>query len=125
MSRHQQRLSTMIYLYQTLLRDEIEHQPDQEAFDNLNSDFKKVINYIFSDLDDLIELINDELIDWEFERLGYIEQAILLLSCGEAIMLRTPKTVLLNEAIELSKLYGDQDDTYKLINATLDKVLNI
>lgn len=125
MSRHQQRVSAMIYLYQTLLRNDIEHESDQHAFLDLSQNYQKVMTYIFEDKEDLIELINDELIDWEFDRLGYIEQAILLLSCGEAILLRTPKTVLLDEAIELTKVYGESDDSYKLINATLDKVLDI
>lgn len=125
MTRHQKRVDAMIYLYQTLLRDDIEHDSDQEAFLSLHEDFQKVINYIFSDKKELSELIDDELNDWEFSRLGFIEQAILLLACGEAVILQTPKTALINEAIEMSKSYGDQDDTYKLINATLDKVLDI
>lgn len=115
----------MIYLYQTLLREQIQHETDHEAFLSLDIGFQKVINYIHDEKSGLIELLDDELKEWEFNRLGFIEQAILLLACGEAVILQTPKTALINEAVELSKTYGDQDDTYKLINATLDKVLDI
>lgn len=115
----------MIVLYQMLLREDIHQEYDDEALLGLDNDFQKVIHYIQGDKEELIELINDHLVDWQFDRLGFIEQAILLLSCGEAIVLKTPKTVLMNEAIEMTKVYGEMDDTYKLINATLDKVLDI
>lgn len=125
MSRHQKRVSAMIVLYQILLREDIHQEFDEEAFLGLDNDFQKVIHYIQGDKEELIELINDYLVEWQFDRLGFIEQSILLLSCGEAIVLKTPKTVLMNEAIEMTKVYGEMDDTYKLINATLDKVLDI
>lgn len=125
MGRRRARENAMIFLYQTLLREAIDQNLDQEAFLELEPEFRKVITHVFKEKDELVDLINDELIDWEFDRLGYIEQSILLLACGEAIIMATPKTALVNEAVELTKMYGDQDDTYKLINATLDKVLDI
>ena len=125
MSRRKARKKAMIFVYQTLLREAINQEIDRDAFLHLEPEFKSVIAHIFKEKNELIEFINDELYECEFERLGYIEQAILLLACGEAIIMATPKTALINEAVELSKAYGDQDDTYKLINATLDKVLDI
>lgn len=125
MSRFRQREQAMIYLYQTILREAIDQAIDTDAFLELSDDYRKVITHIFQEKDELIELIQDELYEWEFDRLGYIEQSILLLACGEAIIMATPKQVIINEMVELTKQYGDQDDTYKLINATLDKVLDI
>ncbi len=39
----------------------------------------------------------------------------------EILVDKTPKTVVINEAIELSKKYCD-DDSYKLINGVLDRL---
>ena len=48
-----------------------------------------------------------------------MEQAILLLALSELEQGIQDKTVIVNEAIELTKAYGE-DDSYKLINGVLD-----
>ena len=124
-TRHEKRQQAMIYLYQTLLREDIGIALDKDSSLEVDQEFQKALIYVLKEKDDLIQLINDELIEWTFDRLGFIEQSILLSACGNAVILSTPKTALINEAVELSKTFGDQDETYKLVNATLDKVLNI
>ncbi|NLW28961.1 MAG: transcription antitermination protein NusB [Erysipelothrix sp.] len=125
MSRSTQRKEAMFYLYQYLLKENAHLKIDSEDVFLLNEAFQSVIGISLTQKKDLVELINDELIDWTFDRLGFIEQAILLLACGEAIILQTEKQVIIDEAVKLAKEFGDEDDTYKLINATLDKVLDI
>lgn len=125
MSRSTQRKEAMFYLYQYLLKENAHLKIDSEDIFLLNEAFQSVIGISLTQKKDLVELINDELIDWTFDRLGFIEQAILLLACGEAIILQTEKQVIIDEAVKLAKEFGDEDDTYKLINATLDKVLDI
>lgn len=56
---------------------------------------------------------------WRFDRLGMMEQAILVLALSELEQGIQDKTVIVNEAIELTKAYGE-DDSYKLINGVLD-----
>ena len=121
MSKYKQREQTFFVLYQTLLKGYL----DKEDYENLPKEFRYVLAIIFDQKDELIELINDQLNQWTFDRLGYIEQAILLLACGEVIALQTPKQVVINESVEYAKKYGEEDTTYKLINATLDKVLDV
>ena len=125
MSRSTQRKEAMFYLNQYLLKENAHLKIDSEDVFLLNEAFQSVIGISLTQKKDLVELINDELIDWTFDRLGFIEQAILLLACGEAIILQTEKQVIIDEAVKLAKEFGDEDDTYKLINATLDKVLDI
>ncbi len=125
MSRSTQRKEAMFYLYQYLLKEDAKLKTDSEDVLLLNEAFQSVVHISLTQKVDLVELINDELIDWTFDRLGYIEQSILLLACGEAIILQTEKQVIIDEAVKLAKEFGDADDTYKLINATLDKVLDI
>lgn len=51
-----------------------------------------------------------------------VEYVILLIACFElTTKLNIPKKVVINEAIQLSKIYGCKN-SYKFINATLDKI---
>ncbi len=59
--------------------------------------------------------------DWDFNRLSVVEQAILLISFQDLIVNQTPKAVVIDEAVKLSKQYCD-DDSFKLINGVLDRV---
>ena len=69
----------------------------------------------------MIKKVDDRLIDWDYERLGYIEQAILLLGIVEITLLGYDKPIVIDEAIILAKEYCDED-TYKLINGILDQL---
>lgn len=71
--------------------------------------------------DEHIAAINAKLKDWDFVRLGFVEQAILLLALGEYAMADVERTVVINEAVELAKEFGDAD-AYKLINGVLDQL---
>ena len=64
--------------------------------------------------------INNHLHEWSFDRLGYVEQAILLLAASELETGDLDRAIIVNEAIELTKKYCD-DAAYKLINGVLDK----
>lgn len=67
-----------------------------------------------------IEKINQSLNDdWEFKRLGYVEQAILMIACCELDLEVSPKAIVIDEAVTLAKKYCDEE-TYKLINGVLD-----
>ena len=57
---------------------------------------------------------------WEFERLGYVEQAMLLMACCEIDLELVPKAIVIDEAVNLAKKYCDED-AYKLINGVFDK----
>ena len=59
--------------------------------------------------------------DWSFDRLGYVEQAILLMACCELDLETAQKAIVIDEAITLAKKYCD-DDAYKLINGVLDRL---
>ena len=71
--------------------------------------------------DTLDSLINAHLKEWDIERLGNIERAILRLGAYEICYQKTGVPIVINEAIELSKAYGD-DNAPKLINGVLDSL---
>lgn len=122
MNRQQARENAMIYLYQMLLKAPLENSEILGDETLLNEDFLTVISTALSDIRDLRQVLDNQLDDWDFERLGFIERSILILSLAESKTLQTPKQVLIDEAVILSKKFCDED-TYKLINATLDRIL--
>ena len=69
----------------------------------------------------LDEIINPSL-DRDIDELGPTEKAILYLGVYELkFQLEVPFKVVINEAVEISKLYG-ADGSFKLINSSLDKI---
>ena len=87
----------------------------------LNEYFYDVLATIYDHEEELIEKIEACLTDWDYNRLGYIEQAILLLGSVEILNMKYDKAIVIDEAVELAKEYCD-DETYKLINGVLDKL---
>lgn len=64
----------------------------------------------------------DEVIeDWSYDRLGYIEKAILLLGCTEFDNKTNDMSVIINECVEMAKKYCDEN-AYRLINSVLEKL---
>lgn len=73
-------------------------------------------------LDIYVPVINSQLKgNWRFDRLGVMEQAILAFALAELEQSIQDKTIIVNEAIELAKIYCDKD-AYKLINGVLDSL---
>ncbi len=123
MNRHQQRVKVMEAIYQYLLIDkELEdilqdlRCSDEEA----NTYFYDVISAIYEHEEDFSGFIRQHLTEgWSYERLGFVERAILLLSLAEMKDLNMEKAIVINEAVTLAKQYCDEE-TYKLINGILD-----
>ncbi|MCI9291785.1 MAG: transcription antitermination protein NusB [Erysipelotrichaceae bacterium] len=123
-SRHKLREIGMTSLYQSFL---LNKDIRQSVYDN--NDSNEVDPFLYTITIDgmkykdvYIEQVNALLQgDWTFERLGYIEQAILIMACCELDLEVSPKEIVLDEAIILAKKYCDKD-TYKLINGVLDKL---
>ncbi|BDQ29199.1 transcription antitermination factor NusB [Helicobacter ailurogastricus] len=60
--------------------------------------------------------------DWDLKRIGCMERAILRLGAYEILHTPTKPAVVINEAIELAKVYGE-DNAPKLVNAVLDHLV--
>ena len=125
MKRRKQREIIMTCLYQYLLLD---RDVDTLLEDNLKLKEKDSIAFIvtvvaeaISNYGSHIEKINDNLTEWEFDRLGYVEQAVILMATAELALEQTDRAVVVNEAIELSKQYCDPQ-AYILLNGVLDKL---
>ncbi len=123
MKRREMRIRIVNCLYQYLLTgktvDEIlEENIDLEEKDSIPFIVNNTVGVI-NNLDELVEKIEPHLNAYRFERLGYVEQAILLLAAYEMQTKSADKAVIINEAIEITKKYCD-DDAPKFINGVLD-----
>ena len=67
------------------------------------------------------KIANDNLIDWEIDRLSKVDKAILSIGVYELLYTETPPVVAINEALELAHKYSD-DKVVKMINGTLDEI---
>ncbi len=79
-----------------------------------------VTSQAINNYDEYKKIISERLTNWSFDRLGYLEQSILLLGLSELDLKTAPENSIKDEAVELAKHYCD-DDAYKLINGVLDK----
>lgn len=68
-----------------------------------------------------LEIVSNLKNGWTFERLSYLEQAILLIACFEIKHQELDKKIVANEAVELSKKYCDED-SYRFINGILANI---
>ena len=70
----------------------------------------------------LDEIANKYIEGWTIDRIDKTGAAILRMAIYELMYTDTPEVVVINEAIELSKKYSD-DNVRKIINAVLDKII--
>ena len=102
----------MEYNVDTLIRESLE----------IDNEFVKEIVYgVVTYKNEIDEIANKYLSGWKISRLGNTDQAILRVGIYELLYTKTPEVVAINEAIELAKVYSD-DEVRKMINGVLDKV---
>ncbi len=123
MNRHTIRENSMICIYQNLICNKDIEESIEDVFNaNDIDDFAKILIYgSVENKERYIGYINQVMNDYSFDRLGYLEQAILLMGCSEFENKTAYASVIIDEAIVLAKKYCD-DDAYKLINSVLDKL---
>ena len=106
--------SNISYDVDTLVKEQIEVS---------NSFVTDTIKEIIKHNDELVSIANKHLKDWDINRLGKVDKAIICLGIYELMYTDTPNIVCINEAVELSKKYSDEK-VVKMINAVLDSVLH-
>ena len=87
-----------------------------------NEFVKQVVYGCVTYKDKIDNLANKYMNDWSIDRIDKTGAAILRMDIYESMYTDTPEVVVINEAIELSKKYSD-DNVRKIINAVLDKII--
>ena len=129
LSRNDSRMLAMIILYQVDLfkRKKIEYSLDGVIENNLNNidndcDFtRSLVNGVLEKEEELINLANKYLNNWNINRIGIADAAILKIAIYELLYTETPNKVCIDEAIELAKDFSDEK-VVGMINGVLDKI---
>ena len=88
------------------------------------SDFAtELVNYVCANLESIDEVIKASLVNYKLNRLSYVDRAIIRVATAEMLM-GTAKAVVINEALEIVKLYSDQGDgaSVRFVNKVLDNI---
>ncbi len=109
-----------IDMSQSETNDAIEHVLEDQAHDDY---LTQLVTGVVLHKQEIDEMIKGNLERWTIERLATVDRNLLrmavyeLLYCKETV----PPNVVLDEAIEIAKLYGD-DQSSRFINGVLSKI---
>lgn len=108
----------------------------QIRIDNINTLYQIDMGVFFDQTNELItdlleklpiidEMISSNLTNYTINRLSYYDRAIIRYAVYEVKYLNIPKAIIINEAIEITKIYTDLDDEkqHKFNNRLLDNIL--
>ncbi len=70
---------------------------------------------------DIDERINQASRNWRIDRMDAVDLAILRLGVAEMVWLKSPVPVVINEAVELAKIYGSEK-SQRFGNGVLHKI---
>lgn len=94
---------------------------NEKKIKNKQQDFAfSLLQGALKHLNDIDRSITPHLREWDFSRLGGMERAMLRLGAYEILYTDTDVPVVINEAVELGKLYGGEDNAPAFINGVLD-----
>ena len=120
------RETAMKILYQISILEKAEASYDlDEIFSRVegrNKEFiENIVNEVILKKEELDKKANVYLINWEINRLNKVYQSIFEMAVYELLYTETPKKVVIDEAINLSKKYSE-DAVVKMLNGVLDKI---
>lgn len=115
---------TILYQIEIYTKNKISYDVEDVIKENLDidNDFAKELVYgVITHKNEIDELANKYLEEWKIDRFDTTGASILRIGIYELKYTETPKVVVINEAIELSKKFSDENVT-KMINAVLDRI---
>ena len=130
MNRSEARDMAFKFLYQVEVQKENNEEAINLFFENneiKNEDAQKYIldvaQGVDKNLENITELIKKNLKqDWKLERISKVTIAILKLATYEILYAKIPFKVVINEAVELAKKYGEET-SHSFINGILASVV--
>ena len=102
-----------------------EEDLESEAFILENNPFvQELVLGVKHNLAKIDEVISKNLKKWSIDRLSYVDRAIVRLAVYELLETKTPASVIIDEAIEITKEYSNLDDEAqsKFTNRLLDDI---
>ncbi len=124
MKRREAREKALQALFQIDVGKVERDQAIEHVVDEIDADpyLIKLVYGTTDELEKIDTLIESNLENWKLSRLPNIDRNILRLTSYELLFNEeVPQNAAINEAIELAKLFGD-DESPKFVNAVLSKI---
>lgn len=134
LSQHKEKVNARELLVQALYEYSFGHNEAKSIEESFRKDFTKTkVDYIFFRntfnyvVENIVQLKETILESAELEVFGIksieiMEENILLIIMAENTLDETPREILIDEGVRLSKKFCSEN-SYKFINATLEKIL--
>ena len=124
MTRREAREELFKLVYEKLLRSEtaLEIYENESAERNLKDKYiKSCFIGIFEKEEEIDALISENARGWKLARISKVNLALIRISVYEMLYAEIPVNISINEAIELSKKYGD-DAAPSFVNGILNTI---
>ncbi|MDD3382890.1 MAG: transcription antitermination factor NusB [Bacilli bacterium] len=128
MKRTISRIRAMIYLYNLdlLKRGDNELNTFLESDIEYDKDFyNQLVDGVIKNIKEIDKIISINLSNWTIDRLSYIDRNLIRIGVYELKYVKTPKSIVMNEIIEISKEYSQTEDyqTSKFNNSLLERIV--
>ncbi len=121
----EKRLDVTVLIYQHILMGYSKQELSEIGFIDYEFDAEqtKILEYACDHYDEVVKDITPYLNpSWTWERMNFFDRAIIVESIAEYNVAHTPKNVIIDQALITARKYNI-DNSYKYINAILDKVI--
>ncbi|TNF06709.1 MAG: transcription antitermination factor NusB [Bacillota bacterium] len=83
-----------------------------------------IFHHIIENIKDIDNVIESHLFDYSLSRLAFVDRAIIRLAVYELKYTDLAKQIVINEAVEITKIYSNLDDQkqHKFTNRVLDNI---
>lgn len=119
MKRRDLRTEVIKLIYQDLFSSDYD-------LENIESEVKEMFLGVKENLEKIDEIISHCLTNWTIDRLNYVDLSIIRLATYEMILNKVPAKIIINEALEITKVYSnlDDDQAKKFNNRLLENIKN-
>ena len=99
-----------------LARDDVNLRKPEEDF------IKNYVTGIGNNAENIKNAIEENMENWSFDRIGSVEKVLLKFAAYEILEKKVGHEIVVNEAVELAKTYGDEK-SHEFINGVLAKII--
>lgn len=110
MTRRDARVLCMQILYNADLNEISIEESKNNIVEEEDEFALSFLELVENNLEKIDEIIEKSLVNYSLSRLNKVDKAIIRLATAEMLDGKTPKKVIINEALEITKEYSDQGD---------------
>ena len=78
--------------------------------DPISEETIELLKYVTENLEKIDGIIKETITNYSIDRLNLVDKAIIRVATGEMLQNKLDRRIIINEALEITKLYSDQGD---------------